>query len=411
MRVLMAPDGFGGTLSPAQAAAALAEGWRRTASGDDVDLAPLSDGGPGFVDVLATALPDARRLAVEVEDPLARPVRAELLLHGTTAYVESAQACGLHLVAEEDRDPLRATTYGVGQLLAAALDAGARRVVVGLGGSATNDGGAGLLAALGLQRQDAAGQRLAPGGLALRDVARLDGRLDPRLADVELVAASDVTSPLLGLYGASAVFGPQKGASREDVALLDGALTRWADVLEAHLGVQVRDRPGAGAAGGLGAALHALGATQQPGIALVQEAVGFDERVAAADLVVTGEGRFDAQSLVGKVVSGVARAAGEHALPCVVLAGDVQLGRREAAAAGVDQAWSLVDLVGAERAMADAAAALGELAAHVAGQWAAGRPAQDVRSWKGPGPHRVDAGAPTEERPTTTAHDAPTEAT
>jgi glycerate kinase len=373
MRVLLAPDGFGGTLSPAQAAAALADGWRRTASGDDVDLAPLSDGGPGFVDVLATALPDARRLAVEVEDPLARPVRAELLLHGTTAYVESAQACGLHLVAEEDRDPLRATTYGVGQLLAAALDAGARRVVVGLGGSATNDGGAGLLAALGLQRQDAAGQRLAPGGLALRDVARLDGRLDPRLADVELVAASDVTSPLLGLYGASAVFGPQKGASREDVALLDGALTRWADVLEAHLGVQVRDRPGAGAAGGLGAALHALGARQEPGIALVQEAVGFDARVAAADLVVTGEGRFDASSLVGKVVSGVARAAGEHAVPCVVLAGDVQLGRREAAAAGVEQAWSLVDLVGAERAVADAAAALSELAAHVAGQWSAGR--------------------------------------
>jgi len=373
MRVLLAPDGFGGTLSPAQAAAALADGWRRTASVDDVDLAPLSDGGPGFVDVLATALPDARRLAVEVEDPLARPVRAELLLHGTTAYVESAQACGLHLVAEEDRDPLRATTYGVGQLLAAALDAGARRVVVGLGGSATNDGGAGLLAALGLQRQDAAGQRLAPGGLALRDVARLDGRLDPRLADVELVAASDVTSPLLGLYGASAVFGPQKGASREDVALLDGALTRWADVLEAHLGVQVRDRPGAGAAGGLGAALHALGATQEPGIALVQEAVGFDARVAAADLVVTGEGRFDASSLVGKVVSGVARAAGEHAVPCVVLAGDVQLGRREAAAAGVEQAWSLVDLVGAERAVADAAAALSELAARVAGQWSAGR--------------------------------------
>jgi glycerate kinase len=190
--------GSAGRCPPAQAAPRLADGWRRTASGDDVDLAPLSDGGPGFVDVLATALPDARRLAVEVEDPLARPVRAELLLHGTTAYVESAQACGLHLVAEEDRDPLRATTYGVGQLLAAALDAGARRVVVGLGGSATNDGGAGLLAALGLQRQDAAGQRLAPGGLALRDVARLDGRLDPRLADVELVAASDVDSRCSG---------------------------------------------------------------------------------------------------------------------------------------------------------------------------------------------------------------------
>jgi glycerate kinase len=169
------------------------------------------------------------------------------------------------------------------------------------------------------------------------------------------------------------VFGPQKGASREDVALLDGALTRWADVLEAHLDVSVRDRPGAGAAGGLGAALYVLGATQQPGIALVQEAVGLEERVARADLVVTGEGRLDGQSLVGKVVSGVARTAGEHAVPCVVLAGDVQLGRREAAAAGIEQAWSLVDLVGAERALADAGAALAELAAHVAGQWSAGR--------------------------------------
>jgi glycerate kinase len=370
----MAPDGFGGTLSPAQAATALADGWRRASPGDDVDLAPLSDGGPGFVDVLATALPDAERLPVTVEDALARPVRADLLLHGTTAYVESAQACGLHLLTEQERDPLRTTTYGVGQLLTAALRAGATRIVVGLGGSATNDGGAGLLSALGLHRLDAAGEQLAPGGLALRDLERLSGAPDPRLSDVELVAASDVESPLLGLYGASSVFGPQKGASREDVALLDGALTRWADVLEAHLGVQVRDRPGAGAAGGLGAALYVLGATQRPGIALVQEAVGFDARVAGADLVVTGEGRFDSQSLVGKVVSGVARTAGEHAVPCVVLAGDVQLGRREAAAAGVEQAWSLVDLVGVERAMGDAEAALAELAAHVAGQWSAGRP-------------------------------------
>ena len=369
----MAPDGFGGTLSPAQAATALADGWRRAAAGDEVDLAPLSDGGPGFVDVLATALPDAERITVPVEDALARTVHADLLLHGSTAYVESAQACGLHRVSESERDPLRTTTYGVGQLLAAALDAGATRIVVGLGGSATNDGGAGLLAALGLSRSDAAGDRLAPGGLALRQLDRLSGTLDPRLADVELVAASDVESPLLGLYGASAVFGPQKGASREDVALLDGALTRWADVLESSLGVAVRDRPGAGAAGGLGAALYALGATMQPGIALVQEAVGLDERVARADLVVTGEGRFDSQSLVGKVVSGVARTAGEHAVPCVVLAGDVQLGRREAAAAGVEQAWSLVELVGVERAMGDAGPALAELAAHVAGQWGAGR--------------------------------------
>jgi glycerate kinase len=374
MRVVMAPDGFGGTLSPAQAAAALAEGWRRLAPADEVELVPLSDGGPGFVDVLATALPDAERRPVTVEDALARPVEAEFLLDGTTAYVESAQACGLHLLQSQERDPKRATTYGVGQLLRAALDAGATRIVVGLGGSATNDGGAGMLAALGLQRLDAEGERLPPGPAALRRLERLSGTLDPRLAEVELVAASDVESPLLGLYGASSVFGPQKGASREDVALLDGALTRWADVLEASLDVVVRDRPGAGAAGGLGAALFVAGASMQPGIALVQDAVGLDDRVSRADLVVTGEGSFDSQSLVGKVVSGVARTAGQHAVPCVVLAGDVQLGRREAAAAGVEQAWSLVELVGRERAMSDAAAALAELAAHVAAQWSAGRP-------------------------------------
>jgi len=374
MRVLLAPDGFGGTLSPAAAAEALAAGWRRGAPADELDLAPLSDGGPGFLEVLSAALPDAATRTLEVEDPLARPVTASVLLDGSTAYLESAQACGLHLLAAHERDPRVTTTFGVGQLLRAALDAGARRVVVGLGGSATNDGGAGLLAALGVRRTDAAGEQLAPGGAALRELDRLSGVPEPRLADVELVAATDVDSPLLGLRGASATFGPQKGASREDVALLDGALARWADVLEAHLGTPVRDLPGAGAAGGLGAALFALGARREPGIALVQSAVGLAARVARADLVVTGEGAFDVSSLTGKVVSGVAALAAEHAVPCVVLAGQVQLGRREAAAAGVEQAWSLVEAVGAERALGEPASALAELAARVAAQWS--RPAR-----------------------------------
>jgi glycerate kinase len=369
MRILVAPDGFGGTLSAAQAARAVAAGWRAAAPDDELDLAPLSDGGPGFLEVLATALPAAERRTTTVEDPLARPVTAHVLLDGGTAYVESALACGLHLLAPSERDPRRATTYGVGQLVATALDAGVRRVVVGLGGSATNDGGAGLLAALGLSRHDAAGARLPPGGAALRRLDHLQGAPDPRLAAVEVVAATDVDSPLLGLRGASATFGPQKGASREDVVVLDAALERWADVLEATLGVSVRDLPGAGAAGGLGAALFAVGARREPGIALVQSAVGLDERVAAADLVVTGEGTFDFSSLAGKVVSGVAATAGRHAVPCVVLAGDVAVGRREAAAAGVEQAWSLVEAVGRDRALGDAAAALGELAERVARQW------------------------------------------
>jgi glycerate kinase len=372
MRVLLAPDGFGGTLSAAQAATALAAGWASAAPADALDLAPLSDGGPGFVDVLAAALPGAARHALTVQDPLARPVGAEILLDGATAYVESAQACGLHLLAPEERQPRVTTTYGVGQLVAAALDAGARRIVVGLGGSATNDGGAGLLAALGLEGRGPDGARLPRGGAALAQCACLDGRPDPRLAGVELVAATDVDAPLLGLLGASAVFGPQKGATREDVAVLDGALARWADVLERDLGVRVRDVPGAGAAGGSGAALLALGARREPGIALVTDLVGLEPRVAAADLVVTGEGSLDFSSLRGKVVSGVAAAALAHAVPCVAVAGQVSVGRREAAAAGIEATYSLAEAVGLARALAEPAEQLRELAARVARQWSAG---------------------------------------
>ncbi|MGB8650206.1 MAG: glycerate kinase, partial [Mycobacteriales bacterium] len=249
MRVLLAPDCFAGTLSADQAAQALAAGWRGVRPHDELVLLPMSDGGPGFLD----ALPGTRVTAL-VEDPLARPVLASFHLDGTTAYVESAQAAGLHLLDPADRDPTVTTTYGVGQLVAAAVGAGASRVVVGLGGTATNDGGAGLLAALGVQRADVAGARLAPGGLALASAARLAG--DP--LRVDLVAATDVDNPLLGPGGASRVFGPQKGASAEQVAALDAALAHWADLLEAHLGVAARDLPGAGAAGGLGFALLAL---------------------------------------------------------------------------------------------------------------------------------------------------------
>lgn len=369
MRVVLAPDSFGSTLTAVQAAQALAEGWARSAPGDDLVLAPLSDGGPGLVDVVAAARPTAVQLVVTVEDPLGRSVPANVLLDGETAWVESAQACGLHLLAESERDPKRTTSYGVGQLVAAALDAGARRIVVGLGGSATNDGGAGMLAALGLIRLDAGGARLSWGGAALAGCDRLHGVIDPRLADVELVAATDVETPLLGLHGASAVFGPQKGASRADVLLLDGALTRWADVLERHLGVTVRDRPGAGSAGGLGAALLALGARREPGLALVADVVGLAEQVAGADLVVTGEGRYDATSLDAKVPAGVTALATEHAVPCIVLAGQVAVGRREAAAAGVEATYALVDTAGLSAALARPALELAALAARVAREW------------------------------------------
>lgn len=359
VRVLLAPDSFGGTLTAAEAAEALARGWRVARPDDDLVLQPLSDGGPGFLD----ALPGTRVTAL-VEDPLARPTLATYLLDGTTAYVEAAQAAGLHLLEPEERDPGVTTSYGVGQLVAAAVEAGATRVVVGLGGTATNDGGAGLLAALGLGREDAQGGRLEPGGLALARAARLVGVP----TEVELVAATDVDNPLLGPHGATAVFGPQKGASPEQVAHLEAALAHWADVVEAHLGVRVRDAPGAGAAGGLGFALLALGATRVSGLDVVARAVGLDELVAGTDLVVTGEGRLDGQSTRGKVVAGVARLAQEHAVPCVAVAGEVLLGRREAGAAGLADTYALVDHA-PERARTDAAAVVSEVAQEVARRW------------------------------------------
>ena len=366
MRVLLAPDCFGESLTAVDAARAMAAGWRRARPHDELVLLPLSDGGPGFVEVLRAALVDAKLVSLTVEDALARPVRAELLLHDGTAYVESAQACGLHLLAAGERDPGVTTTYGVGQLVRAAVEAGARRVVVGLGGSATNDGGAGLLAALGVTRLDAEGRGLEPGGLALARVARLVGQPPPGL---ELVAATDVDAPLLGPTGASEVFGPQKGADPEQVARLDAALTTWAGLLEAHLGMQVRDLPGAGAAGGLGAALLALGAVREPGIALVAGLVGLADRVGDVELVVTGEGRFDASSLRGKVVAGVAGAAAAGAVPCIVVAGQVAVGRREATALGVSATYALADEVGLDRALADPHGSLAAVTARVASLW------------------------------------------
>ncbi|GAB3861642.1 hypothetical protein GCM10029963_66430 [Micromonospora andamanensis] len=236
MRVLLCPDKFAGTLPAPQVAAAVADGWREVAPGDDLLVRPLADGGPGFLDVLAEALP-GQRVPVPTTDPLGRPAAGEMLLTdgAAVAWLESAQACGLHLLDAAERNPLATTSYGLGLLIAAAVEAGARTVVVGLGGSATNDGGAGMLAALGAVGLDGTGAALPYGGAALAAAAKLDGL--PRLREARLIAATDVDNPLLGLHGASNVFGPQKGADRADVLLLDAALGRWAEVLE-------RDLPG-----------------------------------------------------------------------------------------------------------------------------------------------------------------------
>ncbi|WP_412742338.1 glycerate kinase [Krasilnikovia sp. MM14-A1004] len=368
MRVLICPDKFAGTLPAPGVAAALAEGWRAVAPDDDLVQRPLSDGGPGFVEVLARALP-GRRVPVRTVDPLGRPVPGELLLVGATAYVESAQACGLHLLSAAERDPNLTTSYGLGLLLAAAVEAGAAEVVVGLGGSAVNDGGAGMLAALGASPVDAAGYALPYGGAALTAAAGLAGA--PQLRRVSLVAATDVDNPLTGLYGASSVYGPQKGASRADVLRLDAALEHFAAVLEQAFGTTgLAARPGAGAAGGVGAALLALGGRTVSGIALVMNLIGLDAELDAADLVVTGEGAFDHQSLRGKVCAGIAGGARDRGLPCVIVAGRVETGHREAANAGVSELHSLVAHFGDERtALAEPDRGLREVGTRLARQW------------------------------------------
>ncbi|MEV4491876.1 glycerate kinase [Micromonospora coxensis] len=376
MRVLLCPDKFAGTLAAQEVATAVAEGWRTVATDDDLLIRPLADGGPGFVAVLADAL-GGRRIPVPTVDPLGRPAAGEILLTDDgTAYLESAQACGLHLLAPAERDPKATTSYGLGTLVTAAVEQGAHTVVVGLGGSGTNDGGAGMITALGATALDEAGRALPYGGAALVGVAALDGA--PRLRGATLVAATDVDNPLLGLHGASNVYGPQKGATREDVLLLDAALERWAAVLEKDLPgcpPGLGTLPGGGAAGGLGAAILALGGRCESGIDLVTRAIGLDAALDAADLVITGEGSFDHQSLRGKVVAGVAGAARDRGVPCVVLAGRVSTGRREAAAAGVTDAYSLVEHFGGEEhggveaAMGRPAEGLRALGARLARQW------------------------------------------
>ncbi|HEV7898893.1 MAG TPA: glycerate kinase [Planosporangium sp.] len=369
MRVLICPDKFAGTLSALEAATAVAEGWREVAPDDEVAVRPLSDGGPGFLDSLA--LPRARRVPVTTIDPLGRPAAGDVLVAGETAYVESAQACGLHLLAASERDPKITTSYGLGLLIIAAVESGAREIVIGLGGSATNDAGAGMLAALDAAALDAAGYALPYGGAALAACARLGG--GPRLRGARLVAATDVDNPLIGLHGASSVYGPQKGATREDVLLLDAALTRFAEVLERDLPgcpAGLAAAPGGGAAGGLGAAILALGGRCESGIELVRRLSGLDDALDAADVVITGEGSFDHQSLRGKVVAGVAEAARDRALPCVVLAGRISAGRREAARIGVTTGYSLEEHFGSvEEAMSRPAEGLRALGARVARQW------------------------------------------
>ena len=326
MRVVIAPQEFKGSLTAVQATQAIADGLRRALPDAELVLVPMADGGPGTVEAVVTAK-GGRWLKTAVRGPLGSPVEAAWgIIDGDTAVIEMATASGLVLVPEGQRDPRVASTYGTGQIIAAALAAGCHRVIVGMGGSATNDGGAGVAQALGARLLDDAGQDLPPGGAALARLARIDvSGLDRRLRQARLLAATDVFNPLCGPQGASAVYGPQKGATPELVRELDAALAHYAAIIERDLRVRVLEVAGAGAAGGLGAGLVAfLGAEIVPGAKLVAEAVGLEQRMSGADLVIAGEGRLDAQTGFGKAPWEVARLAREARAPVIAIAGAVR---------------------------------------------------------------------------------------
>jgi glycerate kinase len=324
-RVLIAPQAFKGSVDAVGVAAAIARGLRRVWPDVECDELPLADGGEGTVRALVRATGGSTRRS-RVHDPLGREIDAEwgVLGDGRTAVVEMAAASGLPLLRREERDPRVTSTRGTGELLLEAATSGAGRVVIGIGGSATNDGGSGMARAIGFRLIDRDGHDLPEGGAALARLHRIEGQVDPRLVRVRIEVASDVTNPLLGPQGASAVFGPQKGATPEMVAELDAALARYADVVERFVGRDVRNVPGAGAAGGLGAGLLAFAdAKLRSGAGIVMAATHFDERAARADLIVTGEGRMDAQSAYGKLTGSVISTAQELGRPVAAVVGGI----------------------------------------------------------------------------------------
>ena len=343
MKIVIAPDSFKESLSAPEVALAIERGIRRALKTATVVRVPMADGGEGTVEAILGATTSERRINT-VLDALGRPIEASWArLPEDGAVIEMACAAGLEHIPAAERDPLRATSYGVGQLISHALDSGAQHIVLGLGGSATNDAGAGMLEALGLRLLDKHGAPLARGGLALAQLATLDASaLDPRLANIRVTIASDVNNPLCGPKGASAIFGPQKGATPAQVQTLDAALAHFAELCAQTLGRDMRDAPGSGAAGGLGFAAHAwLRSTFKPGVEVVAEIGGLAHAIKGADLVITGEGRMDAQTLLGKTPMGVAQIAKRAGVPVIAIAGSLGDGYQALYEAGIHAAFSL----------------------------------------------------------------------
>ncbi|EIX1533294.1 glycerate kinase [Cronobacter sakazakii] len=372
-KIVIAPDSFKESLSAMDVAKAIEAGFREIYPQAHYVCVPMADGGEGTVEAMVAAT-GGQIITTPVTAPLGNKVDGffGLLGDGETAVVEMAAASGLHLVPTAQRDPRITTSYGTGELILAALERGVKAIIIGIGGSATNDGGAGMMQALGARFLDGEGCELAPGGAALARLERLDlSALDPRLAQVSVTAACDVDNPLCGEKGASAVFGPQKGATPEMVSELDAALRRFGEQLEAATGKAIISAPGAGAAGGMGAALLGmLNAELRPGIEIVIESLGLAQAVRDADLVITGEGRLDSQSIHGKTPVGVARVAKQFQRPVVAIAGSLTPDYQIVHEHGIDAAFSVIDrIVTLQEALDDAERNLRVTARNVAALW------------------------------------------
>ncbi|EKK7702809.1 glycerate kinase [Cronobacter sakazakii] len=372
-KIVIAPDSFKESLSAMDVAKAIEAGFREIYPQANYVCVPMADGGEGTVEAMVAAT-GGQIITTPVTAPLGNNVDGffGLLGDGETAVVEMAAASGLHLVPTAQRDPRITTSYGTGELILAALERGVKAIIIGIGGSATNDGGAGMMQALGARFLDGEGRELAPGGAALARLERLDlSALDPRLAQVSVTAACDVDNPLCGEKGASAVFGPQKGATPAMVSELDAALRRFGEQLEAATGKAIISAPGAGAAGGMGAALLGmLNAELRPGIEIVIESLGLAQAVRDADLVITGEGRLDSQSIHGKTPVGVARVAKQFQRPVVAIAGSLTPDYQIVHEHGIDAAFSVIDrIVTLQEALDDAERNLRVTARNVAALW------------------------------------------
>jgi glycerate kinase len=373
MKIVIAPDSFKESLTAMEVANEIEAGFREFFPDAEYCKLPVADGGEGTVQAMIDAS-GGRRIELQVTGPLGAPVAAfyGMMGDGKTAVVEMAAASGLELLAPAQRDPLRTTSYGTGELIRHALDAGARRFVLGVGGSATNDGGAGMLQALGVRMLDAGGAELAAGGGALRALARIDvAGLDARIAEAQFDVACDVSNPLVGPQGASHIFGPQKGADAAMVLQLDDNLRHYAAIVARDLGRQlaeVADVPGSGAGGGIAAAMLVfLGGRLRPGSEIVTAAVGLDAAVADADLVITGEGRIDSQSIHGKTPIGVARVAQRHGKPVIGIAGCLAPGAGVVHRHGIDAVFAAVARpCSVEQALAEAAQNVRSAARNVA---------------------------------------------